>query len=100
MNSTQEVINAIKANTEVLNLITDSKFVNAEYRPRSQKRSQSKLALNHFWDSEKGAAFRMACEDLFGGDSASGLLRGREAKIKSAVYTIIIEYRASKGFGS
>lgn len=100
MNSTQEIIKAIKANPKVLNLILDSEYVNAVYKPRSKRRSQSKLALNHFWTSEEGAAFRLACEDLFGGESVPGLLRGREAKIKSAVFKLIIEYRASKGFES
>lgn len=96
MDLTIEAIRAIKANAEVLNLITGSNFVNARYKPRSSKRSPSKMAFSRFWSSEEGAAFRLVCENLFK-EAAPGLLRGRTAKIKSAVYTIIIEYRAEKG---
>lgn len=97
MQTPTEVKHFIESRHGLLNLIENSKHVNAEYRPRSGKRSQSKLALDHFWSSVEGMEFREMFEDCLGGELAASLLRGAGAITKSAVFTLIIEHRMRKG---
>lgn len=97
MRTTSEVVAFIRGNPPLVNLIEGSRHVNAEYKPRSKRRSQSGLAMRHFWESEDGREFRFRFEMCAGGEKAAGLLRGAGAKVKSAVFTVIIEYRHKEG---
>jgi len=95
--SKDDILSLIKSNAHLIGIIESSEFVKAKYKPRSYRRSEAGLAMRHFWQSIDGARFRVSFEKCVGGERALGLLRGAAAKVKLAVFTIIIEYRHREG---